>query len=743
MNRVRGALQLGWAAIVMALAAGCGGGSDDGATSVPSGAATTAVAPAFAREPSDVAVTAPATATFTATVSGTPLPAVQWQASTDGGASWSDVGGATSTTFSLAATTVAHNDQRFRAIATNSAGSATSRAARLTVQAPLVAPTIAIHPADRTVTEPATATFAVTADGSLPLTYRWQRNLGGSWTDIGGATAATFTTAATSRVGDHGAQFRVAVANAAGSVTSNPATLTVEPAAPIPVVGPAGGTLTFLNGSVRLDFPAGAVAADTMVSVTQVNASARHPAPLGGTLFELQPSMNFAQPVRLTLRFDPAQLAATMDAQTLRVGRSDAQGWVSLDSTVDAVAGTVSADLASFSAYGVIPGLHSWQFGAVPAMAVRYFDWPDLNVASVATDTAGAVYVLGRKPVASSTPPLPTGSFVARLNVDLSVQWLQELPDGTLSTADTVLRVDQSGNVFAGYTVQTATGQAVQLMGYNPNGTARTGFPVRWNLAQFDGVRGMAIDASGNVHVYGRSGALNASIVNGSYAVVRGSDGGFARAPVAVVLPRGPLPTSVEPWDMGLDFAGNVYFTSTWFGNGTPAFGAHVSSFLDTTLGARAGFPVELPSRLVFFVARAVNSKAIAPLQIVPMTGAVGLTSEVNALNVVSGAVQPGFPLALPSAAAISYAAIDASSNTWQLGVARTAQNKNKVWLGSINSSGQMRTDYPRVSGAAADTDEHPWDIAVDPAGTAYVIGRQQQAPGGPYRVFIVRQPAL
>ena len=513
------------------------------------------------------------------------------------------------------------------------------------------------------------------------------------------------------------------------------------PSTPANVIGPAGGTLTFFNGAVSLDFPPGAVASDTTISISQESSPRREPEALGGTLYELQPSMTFAQPVRLTLRFDAAQIPADVDVQTLRIGKSTDDGWTSFDSTVDAAASTVSTDLTSFSSYGILPGLHSWQFGAVPGMAVRYFDWPEVDIAYLATDPAGAVYVAGSKLGSSSSPPVASGHFVARLNVDLSVQWLRPLPDAAPS-ANMVVRVDQTGNVFAAYTVNTPTGQSVQLMGHNPNGTARTGFPVRWNTAPSDGVRGMAIDASGNIHVFGRSAAIGASIANGSYAVVRGGDGSFARAPVAFGLPRGPQPTSVDPWDMALDFAGNVYFTSTWSGNGTPAFGGYVSSFEATTLNLRAGFPQDF-GRLVFFLARPVNSQAIAPLQILSMAGASGLTGEVNALNVVSGSVQAGFPLLLSDTSSLLYAAIDASSNIWQLGRARTAQGKRKVWLGSINSSAQMRANFPRVSGATADTDEIPWDIAVDAAGTGYVIGLQQQVTGGPDRVFIARQPAL
>lgn len=70
-------------------------------------------------------------------------------------------------------------------------------------------------------------TFAVQANGS-GLSYQWSRN--GSV--IAGATAGTYTTGATA-FSDSGSTFSVAVRNAAGSVTSNPATLTVTARAPI------------------------------------------------------------------------------------------------------------------------------------------------------------------------------------------------------------------------------------------------------------------------------------------------------------------------------------------------------------------------------------------------------------------------------------------------------------------------------------------------------------------------------
>ena len=98
------------------------------------------------------------------------------------------------------------------------------------------APTITTQPASQTVTEGNTATFTVAATGEK-LSYQWQQSTdnGQSWTDISGANAATYTTAATT-TSMSGYQYRCVVSNSAGSVTSNAATLTVN-AATVPVTG--------------------------------------------------------------------------------------------------------------------------------------------------------------------------------------------------------------------------------------------------------------------------------------------------------------------------------------------------------------------------------------------------------------------------------------------------------------------------------------------------------------------------
>ncbi len=63
---------------------------------------------------------------------GQTAPTVQWQVSTDGGQTWTNITGATSTTLYFV-TTSGENGYEYRAVFTNPAGQATTTAAILTV----------------------------------------------------------------------------------------------------------------------------------------------------------------------------------------------------------------------------------------------------------------------------------------------------------------------------------------------------------------------------------------------------------------------------------------------------------------------------------------------------------------------------------------------------------------------------------------------------------------------------------
>jgi hypothetical protein len=101
-------------------------------------------------------------------------------------------------------------------------------------------PVFTIQPASQTVTVGQSATFSVVAAGTAPLTYQWQKNNA----NISGATSASYTTPSTVS-GDSGATFRVMVTNPVTSVTSNSATLTVNP-----VVTSAGTDVTTYHNDI-------------------------------------------------------------------------------------------------------------------------------------------------------------------------------------------------------------------------------------------------------------------------------------------------------------------------------------------------------------------------------------------------------------------------------------------------------------------------------------------------------------
>jgi hypothetical protein len=92
------------------------------------------VGPQVTKDPLNQTVGAGGTATFTAAATGTPAPTVQWQASTDGGTSFSDLSSAISTTLSFT-TSAGQNGNQYRAVFTNTGGSAATKAATLTVNA--------------------------------------------------------------------------------------------------------------------------------------------------------------------------------------------------------------------------------------------------------------------------------------------------------------------------------------------------------------------------------------------------------------------------------------------------------------------------------------------------------------------------------------------------------------------------------------------------------------------------------
>jgi regulation of enolase protein 1 (concanavalin A-like superfamily) len=174
------------------------------------------IAPVITAQPGDVTVTVGLTATFTVTATGTPAPTFQWQKGTV------NIRGATSARYTTPATVVGDSGSTYRCVVSNSVGRSFSRPATLTVNPAAKAPVITTQPTDTTVLVGQAATFTVKASGFPAPTFQWKRN----GRDIVGATAFKYTTPV-AKVGDSKAVYRCVVSNRVGSVTSQPAVLTI------------------------------------------------------------------------------------------------------------------------------------------------------------------------------------------------------------------------------------------------------------------------------------------------------------------------------------------------------------------------------------------------------------------------------------------------------------------------------------------------------------------------------------
>jgi len=194
---------------------------------VTSEAATLTVrkAPSVSKQPTSLTVDEGQGAVFEATGSGFPSPTEQWEISTDGGSTWSVVEGAASSQLTIASALVSEDGHKYRAVFTNVAGSVTSQAVTLTVQAP---PVVTLQPAGTIIEVGENAVFEAAASGYPTPIVQWEisTNDGSSWGAVPGATANQLTVEK-AQASENGDEYRAAFTSAAGKATSSAATLTV------------------------------------------------------------------------------------------------------------------------------------------------------------------------------------------------------------------------------------------------------------------------------------------------------------------------------------------------------------------------------------------------------------------------------------------------------------------------------------------------------------------------------------
>jgi hypothetical protein len=214
-------------------------------------------------------------ASFTVTASGTAPLRYQWQKNA------TNITLATNATYTIAA--VAAGDAgSYRCLVSNMVNAATSAAATLTVN---VSPTFTVQPQARAVDPGAAVVFSVTAAGTDPLGYQWQKD----GAAIAGARAADYAIAAAAQA-DEGS-YACVVSNVAGSVTSaaaallvnDPPAITAQPQARTAAVGApvtfsvgASGTapLVYRWQKDGLALPDGTAADFTLAAVALSDAGA-------------------------------------------------------------------------------------------------------------------------------------------------------------------------------------------------------------------------------------------------------------------------------------------------------------------------------------------------------------------------------------------------------------------------------------------------------------------------------------
>ena len=144
----------------------------------------------IATQPNNVNACSGGNATISVVASGSEL-VYQWQVSTDGGLTYNDIAGATTSSLSINGITNAFNNNKYRVkISNNCASNVTSESATLLVSEPA---TLTSQPISQSICEGSNINFAVTAAGNN-VSYQWQVSTDGgtNFTNIVGATSSVY-----------------------------------------------------------------------------------------------------------------------------------------------------------------------------------------------------------------------------------------------------------------------------------------------------------------------------------------------------------------------------------------------------------------------------------------------------------------------------------------------------------------------------------------------------------------------
>lgn len=150
--------------------------TEDGGKTATCSVTVNAPATTITTQPSNVTVTEGETATFSVAATGSGTLTYQWQQSTDNGSTWTDISGATSSSYTTQAATTDMNGYQYRCKVTGTGGEATSNAATLTVTAatvPVTGVTLNKTSTSLYVGDTETLTPSITPDNATNKNLTW------------------------------------------------------------------------------------------------------------------------------------------------------------------------------------------------------------------------------------------------------------------------------------------------------------------------------------------------------------------------------------------------------------------------------------------------------------------------------------------------------------------------------------------------------------------------------------------
>ena len=192
-------------------------------------------------QPSNTSVCAGTTANFNVTTTGSLFGTFQWQVSTNNGVTFSNIAGATSSSYSFVPTGI-ETGYQYRCLITNSCGSPTTTTSTAGILTFNTLPALTLQPVNATSCLGTPATFTVTATGT-GITYQWQVSTNGGTSFFNISTGAIYSGTSTNTLTvisvvatQNNYQFRCVVSgvcapavNSAAALLTIPVLITTQP----------------------------------------------------------------------------------------------------------------------------------------------------------------------------------------------------------------------------------------------------------------------------------------------------------------------------------------------------------------------------------------------------------------------------------------------------------------------------------------------------------------------------------